>query len=813
MNRLHLLVPGLVCFVLLGLFESAEPQPEDVTVPLQWSEDTLLTTNPLEDQFPSTMQDAEGTIWLVWVTRTYTGRDILYKTFDGEWSKGMRVTSSSLDDSSPSIMQDAEGTIWVVWTSSRDRDWEIYYKTFDGSWSDDIRLTETPGEDKDPTIFQDAEGTIWVAWSSLRGGNYEIYYKTFDSSWSENNRLTDSTADDSGPAIFQDAEGTIWVVWRSMVVDNWEIHYKTFDGSWSKEEQLYTNRQTSMGYSILQDTTGTIWFMWDSLHEDNYDIYYKTFNGEWSDDVQLTTAPGHDHNPSIFQDAEGTIWVVWDSERIFGNKDIYYKTFNGEWGDDIQLTEYSGQDWNPHIFQDTTGTFWVFWNSERDENQDIYYKTGIPPVPWWYTMNVLVTLVAISIFFPLMYAWYKKFPISFNQFAHLITRGKFVPFVKIAPNPYIAGNPIKSKDMFFGREDVFEYVDTRLKPGSDVSIVLHGQRRTGKTSILFQIERGRLGHQFIPVYIDVQGIPANNDKEFLYKITKIIVEKFRSYNLELSLYLKEFLENEWKDEENVYFAFEKFLDKCLDLIGDKYFVIMFDEYERLATKIDKNILSSEMTGFFRSWMQTKDRFSFIFAGVHELEEIEEYWSLLLGSAIYKKISTLKKKNAIALMKQPVKGIIKYSSEAKEQILKLTSCHPYFLQVMLQNLVDRVNEKKDYRVTVEDVQKVVAYLMRNPPPDFFYQWKRLPDDQKIVLSVMASFSEDSVEIFPEEISSRLTENGIELTDADLREILEALKENDFLEISQISNTPFIKLELYKRWISLKYPLSRILEEIE
>lgn len=810
MNELQLVISGLTCFVFLGLIGSTEPLPDDMTVFLQWSEDILLSTNPLEDRSPSFIQDDEGTIWVVWVTRTYTGRDILYKTFDGEWSKGMRLTASSLDDSSPSIMQDTEGTIWVVWTSCRDNDWEIYYKMFDGSWGDDIRLTESPGEDKDPAVFEDADGTVWVAWSSLCKGNYDIYYKTFDGSWSENNQLTDSTGDDSGPVIFQDTKGTIWVVWRSMVVDNWEIHYKTFDGSWSKEEQLYTNRQTDMGYSILLDTTGTIWFMWDSLHEDNYDIYYKTFDGEWSDDIQLTTAPGHDYSPSIFQDAEGTIWVVWDSERIFGNRDIYYKTFNGKWSDDIQLTEYSGQDWSPHIFQDAAGTFWVFWNSERDENQDIYYKTGIPPVPWWYTMNVLLTLVAVSIFFPLIYAWYKKFPISFNRFANLITRGKFVPFARIVPNPYIAGNPIRSKKMFFGRDDVFEYLNTRLKQGSDVAIVLHGQRRTGKTSILYQINEGRLGSQFIPVYIDFQAIPTDNYKEFLSQIAKFMMEALECFESDSSS-LEKSLEVWWKDESDPYIAFGGFLDECSHMIKDKSFLILFDEFEILAAMTKGRTSLLKTRGFFRNWMQNRTGFSFIFAGTRALEKIEPFWSGLFDSAIYRKISHLEKGDALVLMKKPVDGLIQYDIESREEILKLTRCNPYLLQVMLQNLVDRINKKRNYRVTLEDVQEVVSYLMINAPPHFNNLWENSENSQKKVLSAMASFPIDSTEIPHKEIYTKLKQIGMK--EIEIKKALEELKENDILDISNTKNTYFFELELFRLWITFNHPFSRVQEGIE
>lgn len=61
-------------------------------------------------------------------------------------------------------------------------------------------------------------------------------------------------------------------------------------------------------------------------------------------------------------------------------------------------------------------------------------------------------------------------------------------------DPYIVGNPIKSREMFFGREDDFQFVARKIGEGrSNQIVVLCGERRSGKTSILFQIRGGRLG--------------------------------------------------------------------------------------------------------------------------------------------------------------------------------------------------------------------------------------------------------------------------------------------------------------------------------
>ena len=43
---------------------------------------------------------------------------------------------------------------------------------------------------------------------------------------------------------------------------------------------------------------------------------------------------------------------------------------------------------------------------------------------------------------------------------------------KHIPNPFIVGNPIKSRDMFFGRQDDFEYIKRKLQSGVKSYIIV-----------------------------------------------------------------------------------------------------------------------------------------------------------------------------------------------------------------------------------------------------------------------------------------------------------------------------------------------------
>ena len=69
-------------------------------------------------------------------------------------------------------------------------------------------------------------------------------------------------------------------------------------------------------------------------------------------------------------------------------------------------------------------------------------------------------------------------------------------------SPYIVGSPVDRREMFFGRADVMGRITRQLGTHANV-ILLEGNRRTGKTSILRQLAVGAPAG-WIPVYCSLQ---------------------------------------------------------------------------------------------------------------------------------------------------------------------------------------------------------------------------------------------------------------------------------------------------------------------
>lgn len=101
-------------------------------------------------------------------------------------------------------------------------------------------------------------------------------------------------------------------------------------------------------------------------------------------------------------------------------------------------------------------------------------------------------------------------------------------------NPYIAGAPVVETSMFFGREDIFGWIERSL-PGKFVNhiLVLHGQRRVGKTSVLKQIPR-HLPQNYVQVFFDLQGRTNTTLDRFLWWMASEITRTLKKEcNLDL----------------------------------------------------------------------------------------------------------------------------------------------------------------------------------------------------------------------------------------------------------------------------------------
>jgi WD40 repeat protein len=378
-------------------------------------------------------------------------------------------------------------------------------------------------------------------------------------------------------------------------------------------------------------------------------------------------------------------------------------------------------------------------------------------------------------------------------------------------NPYIVGHPIKSGEVFYGREDIFKFIQENLSnPQADRTIVLHGQRRTGKTSILYQLQSGRLGANFLAVLIDMQEMAPiiTSTADFLSEI---------AYQLTRPLKKTEFdIEDPSIDafDKAPVRVFNRFLDQLEDKLGNRQLIIMFDEFELIEDKIEEGKLEADLLGYFRSLMQHRTRLVFIFTGTHRLEEMShDYWSILFNIALYKRVSYLEEADAVHLIREPIKGQLDVDELAVDKIINLSHGHPYFIQLICWALVNHCNDHRQNYATINDVNDAVKDIIINGEANFAYVWQQADPDERLLLCSMAhTLHAGKPWARVSEIMDTLATNGATFFSRDeLVTILDRLVTREVLQIAKEGSLRYqYRLEILRLWIQATKSVANLVE---
>jgi hypothetical protein len=207
------------------------------------------------------------------------------------------------------------------------------------------------------------------------------------------------------------------------------------------------------------------------------------------------------------------------------------------------------------------------------------------------------------------------------------------PFTPIRPNPYIVGTPIRDRTMFFGREAEFELVRKRFsESGHGGLLVFCGERRSGKTSILFQILDRRLGPDFIPVLIDMQSMAVSHEIDFLDKLSREVLAALGPSGVAIP-------PPEFREGSNHSATFGQFIERVLAANPQKKLILLFDEYELFENKIASGTLREDVLYLLANLIERQSVYM-VFTGSQHLEARRaEYWKIL-GKSLYKTISYL-----------------------------------------------------------------------------------------------------------------------------------------------------------------------------
>ncbi|NEO53471.1 MAG: AAA family ATPase [Okeania sp. SIO3B5] len=381
-------------------------------------------------------------------------------------------------------------------------------------------------------------------------------------------------------------------------------------------------------------------------------------------------------------------------------------------------------------------------------------------------------------------------------------------------NPYIIGRPIYEKELFFGRDNLFKYIGANLNNGAK-AILLQGQRRIGKSSVLHQIPNGVKGDNFVFVYFDLQDKANLTLAEVLEKLAIEIIRKLELKQDNIKQPLKTNL------EANTKIFSQNFLPQVFQNLGDKNLVLLLDEFDVLS---DYNPASAikHFFPYLQSIISNHQQLFIIPVVGRRLDEME-YLLNLFRRAPNQEIGLLDEKSATQLITKPAEGVLEYGEDAIAAILELSAGHPYFTQVICFQIFQQAEAENNWQVTSVDVDKmIVDRAIESAEGGLTWFRDGLPIPERAIFSAVAE-AQRIAAIKPTQVVKDpltvLKEYGVVLKES-LSQAADRLVEWGFLDLAESSDLAWdkvprykVKIELVRRWLLKRYSLRGEIYELE
>ncbi|BAY11290.1 nSTAND1 domain-containing NTPase [Calothrix sp. NIES-2098] len=358
-------------------------------------------------------------------------------------------------------------------------------------------------------------------------------------------------------------------------------------------------------------------------------------------------------------------------------------------------------------------------------------------------------------------------------------------------SPYIIGVPLtQEQEIFIGRNDIGTRIEQLLLDRRRPPLLLYGQRRMGKTSLLNNLGK-LLPNTIIPMFVDLQGASssASDHAGFLYNLAREMVKSAKKQAVTLPPLTREALTSD------PFTSFDEWLDKVEQTLEQNTALLMLDEFEVLDSAITKGRFDEQdVLGMLRHLIQHRPRFKVLLAGSHTIAEYQRWASYLINVQVVH-ISYLKEAEARQLIERPVKDFtLRYEPDAVERVLQLTRCHPFLIQLLCAEIIALKNEQDPSirrLATLADVEAAIPEAFKSG--GFFFadiQNNQVDDNGRAILRFIAAQGEGAIanhQTLSQQFPHADTTRKLLLQ----RELIEEVGEGDRFQV-----------ELIRRWFTLE-----------
>lgn len=312
-------------------------------------------------------------------------------------------------------------------------------------------------------------------------------------------------------------------------------------------------------------------------------------------------------------------------------------------------------------------------------------------------------------------------------------------------NPYIIRSPVKEPEGFYGRDKIIREILKDVARRQMQSRCVIGERKIGKTSLLFQITNSQVQKKYVGeikssifVTTDITLLPDEPPATF-----------FEEWAEDISR-----ASGQLPPAELGYLAFRKFVEDVTET-GYKI-IILLDEFEATASN------SNLDRGFFQFLRALTQHYNtaFILFSRTPLQYFlrEEKFRETFGSPFFNALNIsylrfLKESEAKKLIAEPAQKVGADITEFSDFILERTYYHPFLLQLLSGIVFDLKKSSST------DQEKILKEFNIQTEEFFDYLWQHSGSDEQEALKKLSSREEDMPRIVLDKLDRRslLTED--------------------------------------------------------
>jgi tetratricopeptide (TPR) repeat protein len=360
-------------------------------------------------------------------------------------------------------------------------------------------------------------------------------------------------------------------------------------------------------------------------------------------------------------------------------------------------------------------------------------------------------------------------------------------------NPYTTGISVGGSDSFVGRIDILNKVEQILLHQRQNAIVLFGQRRMGKTSILKELEkRLKTKQEYKPVFFDLLGKTYQPLQDTLQELAYLICDV---------------LETDEKQLDSTD-TFQQWLSNILEQYQDISLVLLLDEFDALEDDAQFRNAQESFFHYLRDkLLEISPRINFVFALGRNIGDLSNVAMSVFKGIQSAKVSLLTYDDTVQLIKfSEINASLKWSDESIEKVWELTNGHPFLTQALCSCIWENISSHEPI-TKLFHVEKNIAVALETGHTALEWLWGGLPPAEKIISSIIAS----QKIISTTELSTQLKNSNAGIVN--IKDPVHSLKRWDLIDFDDKTKNLSFRVELIRQWVAENKPIDDVLEEID